>query len=205
VRRRLARLILRASRWRAVGQVPSSGIVVAAPHTSNWDYVLMLLVMWNGGVPPRVLVKKEFFRGPLGWFLRINGGIPVDRANPASLVRELVRTARAEPFLLIIAAEGTRKKSRYWKSGFYRIARSTGLPIVLAFSDGPTRTAGFGPTLRPTGDVVADMDQIRAFYADKHGVRPALRTEPRLQEEDRPRPGSDPDSGTGGAPGREGP
>lgn len=183
MRRRLARLILAGSGWRAIGQVPRTGIVVGAPHTSNWDYVLMLLVMWNGGVPPRVLIKREFFRGPLGWFLRLNGGIPTDRDNPTGLVRDLVAQAAAGPFLLIIAAEGTRKKTRYWKSGFYRLAQSTGLPISLAFVDRPSRTAGFGPTMRPSGDVVADMDQIRLFYADKRGIRPELRTEPRLKEE----------------------
>ncbi len=191
MRRRIARLILRVSGWRAVGQVPRTGIVVGAPHTSLWDYVLMLLVMWNGGVPPRVLIKKEFFRGPLGWFLRANGGIPTDRANPAGLVADTVARAGDGPFLLIIAAEGTRKKAQYWKSGFYRIARGAGLPIVLAFVDGPSRTAGFGPTLRPSGDLGADMAVIRAFYADKRGVRPALRTEPRLKEEGPPA-GDDP-------------
>jgi 1-acyl-sn-glycerol-3-phosphate acyltransferase len=190
VRRRLARLILALSRWRAVGEVPGSGILVGAPHTSNWDYVLMLLVMWNGGVPPRVLIKKELFRGPLGWLLRVNGGIPVDRKNPAGLIRDLLGQAGNGPFLLIIAAEGTRTKAEYWKSGFYRLAAGAGLPIVLAFVDGPTRTTGFGPTIRPSGDVVADMDLIRAFYADKRGIRPERKTEPRLREERPPSPGS---------------
>jgi 1-acyl-sn-glycerol-3-phosphate acyltransferase len=100
-------------------------------------------------------------------------------------VRDLLAEAkRGEPFLLIIAAEGTRKKRDYWKSGFYRIAQQTGLPISMGFIDGPTRTLGFGPSFRPSGDVVADMDKVRTFYADKHGVHPNLRTEPRLREED---------------------
>lgn len=192
VRRRVARLVLRGTGWRVVGEVPRTGVVVGAPHTSNWDYILMLLVMWNGGVPPRVLIKKEFFRGPLGWFLRLNGGIPIDRAQPSGVVGDIVEQARSGPFLLIIAAEGTRRKARYWKSGFYRIARSAGLPIALAFVDGPTKTTGFGPTLRPSGDVAADMRLIRAFYADKRGVRPELRTEPRLREELPAVPGDQP-------------
>jgi 1-acyl-sn-glycerol-3-phosphate acyltransferase len=188
VRRRLAGLILRAFGWRVVGDVPRQGVLVGAPHTSYWDFVFMLLVMWNGGVPPRVLIKKELFVGPLGWFLRRCGGIAIDRANPAGVVRRLIEEARGgAPFLLIIAAEGTRAKSDHWKSGFYRIARSADLPVALAFVDGPTRTTGFGPTLRLTGDVVADMDLVRAFYADKHGLRPSLRTEPHLREEDQPR------------------
>jgi 1-acyl-sn-glycerol-3-phosphate acyltransferase len=177
--------VLRLARWRTVGEVPSSGILVGAPHTSNWDWVAMLLLMWSGGVPPRVLIKAEVMRTPLGYLLRANGGISLDRQNPGGVVRELLAEAgKSEHFLLIIAAEGTRKKRDYWKSGFYRIAQQTGLPISLGFIDGPSRTLGFGPSFRPSGDVVADMDLVRAFYADKRGVHPELRTEPRLREED---------------------
>jgi 1-acyl-sn-glycerol-3-phosphate acyltransferase len=178
-------LILRLTRWRTVGEVPSSGILLGAPHTSNWDWVAMLLLMWSGGVPPRVLIKAEIMRTALGPLLRANGGIALDRQNPGSVVRELLAEAkRGDPFLLIIAAEGTRRKKDYWKSGFYRIARQTGLPISMGFIDGPTRTLGFGPSIMASGDVTADMDLIRAFYADKHGLHPERRTEPRLREED---------------------
>ena len=147
MRSRLARFVLWATRWTAVGDVPRSGVLVGAPHTSNWDFVMMLLIMWRGDVTPRVLIKKELFRGPLGWLLPRLGGIPLDRDNPGAVVRELVREAKSgEPFLLILAAEGTRTKGEYWKSGFWRIARAAKLPIALAFIDGPSRTAGFGPT-----------------------------------------------------------
>lgn len=184
IRRQLARSGLRLARWRLVGEVPRGGVLVGAPHTSNWDFVIMLLVMWSGDVPPRVLMKKELFRGPLRWLLPAMGGIPIDRRNPAGVVARLVAHARSgEPFLLIVAAEGTRTKAEYWKSGFYRIAELAGVPIAMGFIDGPTRTTGFGPTLVPSGDLVADMDLIRAFYRDKRGLRPRLRTEPRLREE----------------------
>ena len=187
MRKAFARLVLRLARWHRVGEVPSSGILLGAPHTSNWDWVAMLLLMWSGGVPPRVLIKAEIMRTPLGLLLRANGGISLDRQNPGAVVRDLIAEAkRGEPFLLVIAAEGTRKKRDYWKPGFYRIAQQTGLPISMGFIDGPTRTLGFGPSFRPTGDVVADMDRVRAFYADKHGVHPERRTEPRLREEDAP-------------------
>lgn len=189
----LASAVLRLARWTAVGEVPRTGILVGAPHTSNWDFVMMLLVMWRGDVTPRVLVKKELFRGPLAWLLRRLGGIPIDRDNPGQVVRELVRQARSgEPFLLILAAEGTREKGEYWKSGFWRIARSARLPIALAFIDGPSRTTGFGPTITATPDVRHDMDLVRAFYRDKHGIHPERRTEPRLREEDRADGGPDP-------------
>ncbi|MEO6471353.1 MAG: 1-acyl-sn-glycerol-3-phosphate acyltransferase [Aeromicrobium sp.] len=184
MRQRLARTIVRVMRYQMVGDVPPTGIIVGAPHTSNWDFITMLLVMWHGGAHPRVLVKRELFRGPLGWVLRGFGGVPLDRANPSGRVRELVsEAATGEPFRLIIAAEGTRGKGDYWKSGFLRIAKETGLPVTLAFFEPPTKTMGFGPTFHPTDSVSADMDLVRAFYADKHGIRPANATEPRLREE----------------------
>jgi 1-acyl-sn-glycerol-3-phosphate acyltransferase len=185
LRKAFARLVLRLSRWHTVGQAPVSGIMVGAPHTSNWDWVAMLLPTWRDGVQARVLIKRELFRGPLGLLLRVTGGIPLDRRNPGETVRTLLAQAeRDEHFLLVLAAEGTRGKADYWKSGFYKIAQQTGLPIALGFIDGPTRTMGFGPTFRPTGDVSADMDVVRAFYADKRGINPELRTEPRLREEE---------------------
>ena len=114
MRKAFARLLLRLARWRTVGEVPSSGILVGAPHTSNWDWVAMLLLMWSGGVPPRVLIKAEVMRTPLGPLLRANGGISVDRENPGAVVRELLGEAKTgEPFLLIIAAEGTRRTVSY--------------------------------------------------------------------------------------------
>lgn len=185
MRRSAAGWLLRVTGWKVVGEVPREGVLIGAPHTSYWDFVLMLLVMWRAGVPPRALVKKEVFRGPLGWLVRRLGGIPVDRQNPVGVVRELTRQARSgEPFLLIIAPEGTRSASPYWKSGFYRLARAARLPVTLGFVDGPSRTVGVGPTIRPTGDVVADMDVIREFYADKRGLHPAQSSEPKLREEE---------------------
>ena len=184
MRRAIARLVRRLSGWRAVGHVPRAGILVGAPHTSNWDWVAMLLLTWRDGVQARVLIKRELFRGPLAPLLRVTGGIPLDRSSPGATVRALLDEARRdERFLLVLAAEGTRDRSDYWKSGFYTIAQQTGLPVVLGFIDGPSRTMGFGPTLTPSGDVTADMDLVRAFYADKRGIRSERRTEPRLREE----------------------
>ena len=189
LRTAFARTVLRLARWRTVGQVPRTGILVGAPHTSNWDWVAMLLLTWSQGVQARVLIKRELFRGPLAPLLRVTGGIPLDRSSPGATVRALLDEARRdERFLLVLAAEGTRDRTDYWKSGFYTIAQQTGLPVVLGFIDGPSRTMGFGPTLTPSGDVTADMDLVRAFYADKRGIRPERRTEPRLREESARRP-----------------
>lgn len=166
--------------------MPETGIMVGAPHTSNWDFIAMLLIAWASGRSPQVLIKESFFKGPLAWPLRRLGGIPLDRKSPGATIRALLQEAQGdEPFLLVIAAEGTRGKGEYWKAGFYRIAQQTGLPISLGFVDGPTRTMGIGPTFSPSDDIVADMDFVRAFYSDKRGFRPENRTEPRLREESR--------------------
>jgi 1-acyl-sn-glycerol-3-phosphate acyltransferase len=192
LRRAVARAAFRLSGWRKVGTVPRTGIFVGAPHTSNWDFVLTLLVLWADEVPPRVLVKREMFRGPGAWLFRRLGAIPTDRGPlGGGLVERVVReAAESESFALVLAAEGTRKLTDHWKSGFYRIAQATGLPLVLGFIDGPTRTAGTGDSFHVTGDVTADMDRIRAFYADKHGLRPDRKGTVRLREED-PAPGPD--------------
>lgn len=185
VRRNLARLALRASGWKTVGTVPQRAVLVGAPHTSNWDWVLTMLLAWDNSISIHLLVKQELFRGPLGSLLRASGAVSLDRENPGATIRALLRKAeRDEPFVLGLAAEGTRGRRDYWKSGFYRIAQGAGLPITLAFLDGPSRTVGWGPTFTPTGDVRADMDRVRAFYADKTGIRPEGFTTPRLREED---------------------
>jgi len=184
VRRALARSLLRVTRWHLVGTVPQKGILVGAPHTSRWDWVAMLLIAWANSARPQVLVKHTYFKGPLAWIMRHTGGIPLDRENPGATIRALLKDAEShESFLLVIAPEGTRSETAYWKPGFYRIAGQTGLPITLGFIDGTTRTLGLGPTLSPSGDVVADMDVVRAFYADKKGVNPERWAEPRLREE----------------------
>ena len=159
-------------------------MLVAAPHTSNWDFFLMLAMAWQSGLAPRWLGKQEMFAGPLRFVFRPLGGVPVDRDDPKTLVADLAAHAGAATSLaLVVPAEGTRAKGDHWKSGFYRIAQQAEIPIVLSYLDGPSRTGGFGPAIRPSGDVAADMDVIRAFYADKGGVKPANKTTPRLREE----------------------
>lgn len=189
LRQRIARVYWRLSRWTVVSEpLPrdGAGILVAAPHTSNWDFVHMLAISAEAGISVKYLGKKALFRPPFGWLMRALGGIPVDRSAPQGLVEDLTSRVRAgERFYLVVTPEGTRSAGTYWKSGFYRIARQTGLPITLAFLDVPSRTVGWGPTFHPTGDVSADMDVLREFYADKTGFNPEGFTPPRLREEDR--------------------
>ena len=164
--------------------MPAKGILVGAPHTSNWDWVLTMLLAWDNSVQIRLLVKDAFFKGPLGMVMRATGAVELDRSNPGATIRALLADADSdESFLLGIAAEGTRSKGEYWRSGFYRISQQTGIPVTLAYLDRPSRTVGWGPTFSLTGEVGADMQRIRDFYADKSGIRPELTTVPRLREE----------------------
>lgn len=123
--------------------------------------------------------------GPIGWFMRKTGSVAIDRDNPRATVEQLLADAQAsaEPFFIALAAEGTRSKGTYWKSGFRRLAKDTGLPIALAFIDAPNRTVGWGPTFYPSADVSADMDILREFFADKVGINPESATPPLLREE----------------------
>ena len=158
--------------------------MVAAPHTSNWDFILMIAMAWASGLSPVWLGKKEMFAGPAAWLFKAMGGIPVDRKQPADLVEAVVALAASgRHAAIVISPEGTRTQGTHWKSGFRRIALGADVPLCLSFLDGPTRTGGFGPTFALTDDVVADMDVIRAFYADKHGMRPGRFTPPLLREE----------------------
>jgi 1-acyl-sn-glycerol-3-phosphate acyltransferase len=188
LKRSIARLFWALSRWTLVGydSVPKRPtILIGAPHTSNWDFVLMLAIAWRLGIDIHWLGKKSLFRGWRGPLMRRLGGVAVDRTDPAKVVGEVVSQVHAgEVFGLVITPDGTRSGNEYWKSGFYRIARETGMPLTLGFVDRTTMTTGLGPTVDVTGDVRADMDRVRAFYADKSGLRPALRTEPRLRDED---------------------
>ncbi len=187
LRRLIGSLILALLRLRYVdaGQITGrSGVITGAPHTSNWDLVITWGLVWRAGYRFKVLVKDKAFVGPLGTFIRACGGLPVNRENPQGLIEELVHELEhGEPFFLCIAPEGTRSLKSNWKSGFYRIARATDLPVTMGFADSATRTAGFGPTIELTGDVTADMDHFRAFYAGKRGIRPGLETPVRLREE----------------------
>jgi 1-acyl-sn-glycerol-3-phosphate acyltransferase len=186
LRAAIARVFWWLSPWRLVREaVPVEGprILIGAPHTSNFDFVLMLGIAWDARMRIHWLGKRELFKGIAGPIMRGLGGIAVDRKNAAGVVDAVVAKARAtDRFLLVVTPEGTRQGNG-WRSGFYRIAMAAGLPVTLGFADGSTKSAGLGETLTLTGDVEADMDKVRAFYADKSGVHPEYRTEPRLQDE----------------------
>ena len=159
-------------------------MLIAAPHTSNWDLVYLLALSEVFGVRVSWMGKDAIFRPPFGWLMRRLGGIPVVRHQRGNLVAQATHRFATSPDLaLVVPAEGTRGAVEHWKSGFYHIARSADVPIVLGYLDYARRRGGFGPSLLATGDVRKDMDQIREFYADKIGKYPDQFAEPRLREE----------------------
>jgi len=186
LRRLIARTFWAFSRWRLVTEPAPDRptLLIGAPHTSNWDFVFMLAITWKLGIHIRWLGKKSLFAGWRGPIMTRLGGIPVDRDAPGRVVAEVVERIRSgEVFSLVVTPDGTRSGHTHWKSGFYRIARETGMPVTLGYVDRTTMTTGLGPTFELTGDVSTDMERIREFYADKAGVRPEHRVEPRLREE----------------------
>jgi 1-acyl-sn-glycerol-3-phosphate acyltransferase len=160
-------------------------VIVAAPHTSNWDLPFMLATAYALGVKPSWLGKRELFRWPFGWILHRLGGIAIDRSGQHGFVREAVaRFAEVEELFLVIPPSGTRARATHWKSGFYHVARGAGVPIVCAYLDYRERVAGIGLVLDPSNSIRADMDRIRTFYATKRGKYPEHTTPVRLREEE---------------------
>ena len=188
MRKLIARLYLFLYRWttvRPAHELPAKCVMIAAPHTSNWDFPVTMAMAAVSDVDIKWLGKSQMFKGPAGPFFRWMGGIAVERASAQGLVGDLAAEfSKHDRLVLVVPAEGTRTAVEYWKSGFYRIAQQADVPIVCAFVDKRTRTGGFGPVVTTTDDVSADMDQIRAFYDGKEGLKPNRFSTPRLREED---------------------
>lgn len=189
VRAAFAKVGWKISGWKHVSTVtPPPGqptLLIGAPHTSNWDFIFMLGIVWELKITTKFLGKDSLFKRPFGFVMRLLGGIPVNRSKPHGLVKEIIaQTKKDNSFSLVVTPEGTRGSGLYWKSGFYRIALETGMSIILGYVDRTTKTSGLGVMFTPTGNMTEDMNFVREFYADKSGYKPELKTEPRLKEED---------------------
>ncbi len=172
-----SRGFLRLNGWKVEGSLPVEArkcVLIAAPHTSNWDlpytlmvaFVLNLNIYWMG--------KHSLFAFPFGPVMRWLGGIAVDRSRSTNLVSASAMALKAAdgPVQLVVPPEGTRGRTTHWKTGFYYIALEAGVPIVLAYMDYARKVSGLGPVFVPTGDVDADMAEIKRFYAGVKGRRP---------------------------------
>lgn len=182
----MASAVLRLCGWQVKGVVPDLDqcVVIAVPHTSNWDFIWMKLMAWSLGWEINWLGKHTLFTGIGGGVMRWWGGVPVDRRSKQDLVSQIVeRFDRGEKLMLAIPAEGTRNYSDTWRSGFYHIARGASVPVVLSFLDYGTRSGGIGPTITASDNMSADMEKIRAFYTGMEGKFPEFSGPMFLREE----------------------
>ncbi|MEE4661923.1 MAG: lysophospholipid acyltransferase family protein [Halieaceae bacterium] len=184
----LSRWLLRILGWRIEGTKPDCArcVLIAAPHTSNWDFPLMLLFAWSFGMRISWMGKRSLFAGPLGPIMRRLGGIPIDRSSAGNVVSNMTAAfAEKDELLLAVPTEGTRARVAYWKSGFYFIARQAGVPIVPSYLDFSLRRAGFGEPFSVSGDVHRDMAYLRAFYEPMVGKFPENFGPVRIREEEK--------------------
>lgn len=171
----LARILMRLTGWRVDGKLPDlpKFVLIGAPHTSNFDFLLFLGVIFTLRANVHFMGKAELFRPPYGWFFYYCGGIPVDRKKSTGLVDQMVKACNeSDKFILTISPEGTRHQVAEWKRGFYHIAKSAGIPIVFAAVDGKRKQVRIGHVFQPTDDVEADMKAIQGHFAGVSGVRP---------------------------------
>ena len=178
--RYLSRLYLRILGWRVQGGLPDlpKFVIVGAPHTSNWDFVMFLALAFILKGDLRYMGKKELFYPPYGWFFRWCGGVLVDRSRHQGLVEQTVQAIQeADRFQIVITPEGTRSKVGEWKMGFYHIAKEANIPVVVGYVDSRTKTCGIGPTFTLTNDMETDIKSIQAFFKDKVGINPGLTSE----------------------------
>jgi 1-acyl-sn-glycerol-3-phosphate acyltransferase len=186
MKKRFARWLLRLAGWELEGARPEFEryVLIAAPHTSNWDFPLMMAFAAAFDIKINWLAKHNLFFPPVGWIMRAMGGMPIVRHQNRNVVDGMVDAFKQTPTLvLVVPTEGTRERTEYWKSGFYHIARQADVPIVPSFLDFGRKRGGFGPALEVTHDVVADMQYFRDFYRGMEGKFPDQFGPIRLKEE----------------------
>lgn len=175
----IGRAILRAAGWDLTGSIPDIPrfVIIVAPHTSNWDFIIGLAAKWALGLNVKWLGKHTLFRPPLGWFMRAIGGLPVNRKTANAIVdRSAAEFAKRDRLVFVLAPEGTRHKVQAWRSGFWHIARAADVPVVCAAIDWGRKTVRFGPTLHVQHDAEpsVDIERMKSFYDDVRGRHPAL-------------------------------
>jgi 1-acyl-sn-glycerol-3-phosphate acyltransferase len=183
---RLAEKWLKWRGWRFVGDLPDLDkmIIIGAPHTSNWDFIVYLAAISHWRMSPRYVGKHTLFRWPFGYFFRKFGGIPVDRTRPGGMVGQVVEEfEKSQRMILVMAPEGTRKAAPHWKSGFLRIAAEANVPIVPAYIHFPSKEVVLGSPIVFDGDEKKMMHRLRRIYAVGEGKDGQGKGPVRLKEE----------------------
>ncbi len=164
----IGRVSFRLAGWRVEGKLPDApkAVAVVAYHTAQRDFLIALACTFILGIKTNWIAKHTLFRPPLGWFMRAFGGIPVDRRRAHGIVGQVAKIIKERPYILFgVTPEGTRSRTEYWRSGFYRIAVAADVPILLCYLDFKRKVAGVHEELvYPSGDQEADLAKIRAVY-----------------------------------------
>jgi 1-acyl-sn-glycerol-3-phosphate acyltransferase len=172
--------LLQRGGWRFEGQMPNlpKFVCIVAPHTSNWDFPIGLCAKWALGFDSHWWGKHTLFRPPVGWFMRANGGIPVERHAKNNVVDATIAAFNANArFALTLAPEGTRRKVREWRTGFWHVAKGAGVPICCVAFDWERRVVRLGPTTDAhEDDPAAGIARIRRLYDDVRGYDPSQQT-----------------------------
>ena len=170
MKQRLCSFLLKCLGWKSVGSpmpVPKA-IILGAPHTSIWDFIISWLFYTSVGGKASIIIKKELFFWPIGGILKRLGGIPVDRSKGASVVRQMVEAFNAHENLHVaIAPEGTREPTTKWKGGFHTIAKTAHVPVYFGYFDWGKKEVGLAEEFILTDDIQADIKRIRQWYKDR--------------------------------------
>ena len=161
--------------WQISGSIPNEEriVIVVAPHTSNWDFLVGMSSILALNLNVKWLGKKSLFMPGISWFFRWLGGIPVDRKNPNTLIEHIVKIVDRENGLMIgVAPEGSRKKVDRWKSGFLRIASQTKSKIMFIGIDATSKTLKIGQLFEPSGDTEKDIIFVMDYYKQFKGINP---------------------------------
>ena len=172
---RLSKWVLNRLGWTVHADYPDveKYVLIAAPHTSNWDFPLGIVAAKAINLDVQWLGKHTLFRWPYGWFFRSIGGTPVQRDQTLNLIQQIADLFdRSGQLVLALAPEGTRSKTDHWKTGFYHIARAANVPIVMAYLDYGQKQVGIGGAFYPGNDIEAVFAQIRQFYKGRRGKHP---------------------------------
>lgn len=173
--RKIGRFGINISGWTIKGNVPDEEriVLIAAPHTSNWDFILAMLAIFGLNIKLRWLGKHSIFKPGFKNFFEWLGGIPVYRDNPSTLIESIVDIVKKEKSIVIaMTPEGTRKKVKRWKTGFLRIAKQTQSKILLISIDATTKSIEIGKIFNPTGDNEEDLAFIQKYYSSFRGINP---------------------------------
>lgn len=165
--------------WQLDEQQPSHNkyVLIAYPHTSNWDFILGMLAKWAMDMPLNWVAKHSMFWGPLGPLFIAMGGVPINRDKTFGFIQKNIELFKIrKEFVLGIMPEGTRAKTERLKTGFYHIADGANVPIALAYLDYKNKKLGVGKVLETTGDIEADFMEIKKFYKNMTGYNPENQT-----------------------------